>query len=39
MGIQHLLKTTEYNSSVVIATDELLHRIQHDLLEMMKEVH
>ena len=37
MGIQHLLKTVEYSKEVCVVSDELLHRIQGDLLEMMKD--
>ena len=37
MGIQHLLKTAEY-TDVVVVSDSMLHRIQHDLLEMMKDI-
>ena len=37
MGIQHLLKTVEYNKEVCVVSDELLHKIQGDLLEMMKD--
>lgn len=38
MGIAHTLKTIEYSDKVVIVSDEMLKRIQHDLIEMMKDI-
>lgn len=38
MSVLHTLKTVKYNSDVIIVDDELLYKIQHTLLDMMKDI-